>query len=78
MVRSLPMVLWCSENSAVTTAQIVWLPWPIHLQSLGSCRTSLYKPREHAERFFGCRMGYEKMIVKITRENVATDVRIGK
>ena len=24
--RSLPMLRWCSRNSAVTTAQIVWLP----------------------------------------------------
>ena len=26
VVRSLPMLCWCSRNSAVTTAQIVWLP----------------------------------------------------
>src|SRR5208282_4456855 len=26
VVRSLPILRWCSRNSAVTTAQIVWLP----------------------------------------------------
>ena len=26
MIRSLPIRRWCSRNSAVTTAQIVWLP----------------------------------------------------
>ena len=26
VIRSFPMLRWCSRNSAVTTAQIVWLP----------------------------------------------------